>query len=222
MRPTMLRDRSIRRFALLLVVVWTASGCATYVQPKVPRPPIPSDPATGAQQVAVAPAIEDLPEKLGFNLFTLFAIPMGRIHLNPNVATPRILEGLASALEGAARIPVSPTDHPDAPRLVARMHRMRFHGYWWMMPVKVVWGRLEMSVALVDADGATRWERTYEAQGRQAGIGRVADQVVDGALHSVLARAARDFASPEFSAACEPRPLAAGSMTGSPNGADLP
>lgn len=195
----------IQKLALCLLLVWPLSGCATHIQPASPRPPIPTNPATGDEPVAIDPTIEDLPEALGFNLFTLFAIPIGRIHLNPNLATPRIVEGLELALERAGRVPVDPAEHPEAPRLVARVDRLRFHAYLWFLPAKVVWGRLALSIALMDPDGATRWQRTYEVRDREVGFGRVVDDVVNGAFHETIAHAARDFASDEFGAACRAR-----------------
>lgn len=200
---------------LPVLVASTLPGCATYVQPEAPRPPIPSEPATDAEQVAIGDTIEDLPEKLGFNLFTLFAIPVGRLHLNPNLAQPRLVEGVERALERAGREPVDPAEHPDAPQLIAKVRRMRFHAYRWFFPVTIVWGRMELSFALTDAAGTTRWERTYEVRSRQAGLARVIDDVVNGAFHEAISRAARDFASKEFGDACRTRSL--GPPVGAPS-----
>ena len=198
-RPCVRRSRLL---ILLLVAGWTLSGCTTWVQARAPRPPVPPNPATGGEPVAVDGTIEGLPEKLGFNTFTLFAIPIGRIRLDPKLATPLIIEGLEAALEGAGRSPVSAADHPDAPRLVTRIRKMRFHSYRWPVVI-VAWGRLELSIALVDAGGIECWQRTYEVRDHQASFGRVIENMVNGALHEAVSRAARDFASPEFGAACQ-------------------
>jgi hypothetical protein len=49
--------------------------------------------------------------------------------------------------------------------------------------------RLALSIAPIDAESVTRWERIFEVHDRQVGFGRVVDQVVNGAFHEAIASA---------------------------------
>jgi hypothetical protein len=153
----------------------------------------------------MAAAAEGVPETIGHPTVTVFAIPAGDVTLDQGGAG--IMKAVGAALEAAGYRPVAAADRPDGPVLVCQVTRMEFKNYTWFMPMIHTWGDIELSLALVEDGDRTRWRKDYAGNYDGNGFDEPFGKAVNTALGKILARAAEDFTSAEFRAACcEPPP----------------
>lgn len=192
--------RTAVRLAFMFVVLVEA-GCATHVKfaPTVLAPPAP---VTHGGEVAVAHEAEGVPTDIGKATITVFAIPASAVRFDEPNGAEQIMSGMRDALRAAGYDPVTAADPPRGPMLACRITEMHFKNYTWFMPMIQTWGTIRLGLSLTDPGGAIRWQKDYEGKYDGNGVNESFDKAVNVAMGKILTRAAEDFTTPEFRAAC--------------------
>lgn len=192
--------RNGERFVAILMLL--GCGCGATRVSLAPSIPTPSQPVAGGGKVAVARQADGLPDTIGRATITVFAIPTSSVQFGDPDTAERIMRGLRATLRKAGYQPIDPADLPLGPVLTCRIKEMSFKNYTWFMPAIITWGTIRLTLALSDPTGAVRWQRDYEGHYSDTEVGEGFDEAVNTVMGRILARAAEDFTSSEFSAAC--------------------
>ncbi len=187
--------------ALAIAVVSTGTGCTTRVKlaPTVLAPP---SPITGGGSIAVAREAKGVPDTIGSETISVFAIPAASVRLAEANNAEQLMDSLRETLRAAGYQPVTAPERPTGPVLGCEIKEMHFKDYTWFMPMIHTWGTIRLGLSLADADGHVHWQKDYEGTYDGNGVAESFDKAVNVALGKILARAGEDFTTPEFHAAC--------------------
>jgi hypothetical protein len=177
------------------------AGCATTIpiSPKLTPPPRVN--AEGGT-VAVAAVAEGVPDHVGSETFSIFAIPIEKIRLDEEQAAATIMEGFRNALQAAGYRVVNREEHPGAPLLTCQVLQIEFKSRPIVFHVYNISGTVRARVALHDSSGKTVWVKEYESRSNRTGPGETIYLGLLVAMNDLLSRAAEDFTTAEFHSAC--------------------
>ncbi|MCA9511543.1 MAG: hypothetical protein KC560_12620 [Myxococcales bacterium] len=190
-----------RLVVALASLVVGAGGCTTYTSVTA-RALAPPSPVADASRVPVAHEATGVPTTIGRDTFSVFAIPVSAVHFEGESGAIDVMNGAREAVRVAGYEPVTADVEPDRPVLTCDVGEMSFKTYTWTAPRILVWGTVRLRLALVRPDGTEAWARDYEKSYDGDGFGESIERGVEVALGTIFTRAAEDFTTPEFQAAC--------------------
>ncbi len=193
---------SVRFLLLTIIGASLAAGCTAKVRLS-PKAVAPETVIGGNATVLVAPAALGVPETIGHETISLFAIPAIAVKLSNPEPGIDLMNGVREALRQAGYEPVPAGEEQGKPVLECRVLEMYFKNYTYFFPIVRTWGRVRLELALVDADGTIRWQREYAEDFAETDVD-VDDfrSALNLTVGKILTRAAADFSQPDFKQAC--------------------
>lgn len=193
---------SVRLLLLTIIAASLAAGCTAKVRLS-PKAVAPETVIGGSATVVVAPAALGVPETIGHETISLFAIPAIAVKLSNPEPGIDLMNGVREALRQAGYVPVPLEQGQGKPVLECRVHEVYFKNYTYFLPVVRTWGRVRLELSLVENNGAVRWQRHYAEDFAETSVD-VDDfqSALNLTVGKILTRAAADFTQPDFKQAC--------------------
>lgn len=180
------------RVAWSLFAFATGSGCsiALDVQPSLGKSAVRKN----APIARVAERATDLPSRVGWGTFTVFAIPIAPVSIEGE-GDRQIMQAVGAALTRAGYRTQMEKKPGREPILRCKVEEFSFKNYTWLAPFWTpAWGSVRLALR-VEKNGDAEWERVASANGYDS---RSLSGAANVALESLITNMAAVFATREF------------------------